>query len=241
MIANKNRSSKKPKEKITYNPYFNARRAWNVHQAGLLKSLHLWQLISISCLLIALAAVGGLISIGSQSKFIPLVFQQDAQGNTLSVTRADKVGEASLDDYRAAAAHFIESIRLVSADMELQRKAIFQVYSYLNQNDASVTKANEFYKGTPDSNPFERAAQEMVSIEIRSVLKESESSWQVDWVETVRNRDGSIKEKPYGMKALLTMYQATHLKGVSHESLLNNPHFIYIQDFNWSRQFGVHE
>ena len=37
----------------------------------------------------------------------------------------------------------------------------------------------------------------MVSIDIRSVLQESDETWQVDWIETVRNRDGSLKEKPH--------------------------------------------
>ena len=149
------------KKSITNNPYLNARRAWNVHTAGLMKSLHVWQLVGLGSLLIALAAVGGLIAIGSQSKFIPLVFQQDANGSTLSVTRADKVGEATIDDYRSAAAHFIENIRMVSLDVELQKKAVFQVYSYLNANDAALTKVQEFYSDKQQSNPFERAAHEI--------------------------------------------------------------------------------
>ncbi|MFO9352610.1 VirB8/TrbF family protein, partial [Legionella pneumophila serogroup 1] len=124
-------SQAKKKEALTDNPYLNAKRSWNVHTAGLMKSLQVWQLVGLGSLLITLAAVGGLISIGSQSKFIPLVFQQDANSNTLSVTRADRVGQPSIDDYRAAAAHFIENIRMVSADVELQKKAVFQVYSYL--------------------------------------------------------------------------------------------------------------
>jgi type IV secretion system protein VirB5 len=84
------------KLKLTNNPYLNAKRAWNTHTAGLMKSLQIWQLIGLSSLLVALAAVGGLIAIGSQSKFVPLVFQQDYSGNTLSVTRADRVGQASI-------------------------------------------------------------------------------------------------------------------------------------------------
>lgn len=92
-------SQKKKKETLTDNPYLNAKRSWNVHTAGLMKSLQVWQLVGLSCLLVTLAAVGGLISIGSQSKFIPLVFQQDASGNTLSVTRADRVGQPGIDDY----------------------------------------------------------------------------------------------------------------------------------------------
>jgi type IV secretory pathway TrbF-like protein len=213
-----------------HNPYLNAKRAWNHHTAGLMKSLQLWQLVGLASLLISLASVGGLIVIGSQSKFIPLVFQQDASGNTLSVTRADKVGDASLDDYRAAAAHFIENIRMVSIDVELQKKAVFQVYSYLNQNDAALAKVQEFY----NVNPFERAAHEIVSIEIRSVLQESNDTWQVDWIENVRNRDGSVKEKPYKMKAMLSLYQNNELNDASNESILKNPHLIYVRDFNWS-------
>ena len=227
-------SQKTKKEVLTDNPYLNAKRAWNVHTAGLMKSLQVWQLVGLGSLLITLAAVGGLISIGSQSKFIPLVFQQDANGNTLSVTRADRVGQPSIDDYRAAAAHFIENIRMVSADVELQKKAVFQVYSYLNQNDVALNKVQEFYNDKQRSNPFERAANEIVNIEIRSVLQESENTWQVDWVETVRNRDGTVKEKPSVMKAMVTMYQDNELNDISSESILKNPHLIYVRDFNWS-------
>lgn len=227
-------SLKKKKNDLTDNPYLNAQRAWNFHTAGLMKSLQIWQLVSLGSLLITLAAIGGLITIGSQSKFIPLVFQQDPSGNTLSVTRADHVGDASIDDYRAAAAHFIENIRMVSVDVALQKKAVFQVYSYLNQNDAALTKVQEFYSDKQHSNPFDRAAHEIVSIEIRSVLQESEDTWQVDWVETVRNRDGTLKEKPAQMKALVTMYQDGELNDASNESILKNPHLIYVRDFNWS-------
>lgn len=222
------------KLKLTNNPYLNAKRAWNTHTAGLMKSLQICQLVSLSSLLVALAAVGGLIAIGSQSKFIPLVFQQDYSGNTLSITRADKVGQASIDDYRTTAAHFIENLRMVSADSELQKKAVFQVYAYLNQNDAALTKVQEFYSDKQQSNPFERAAHELVSIEIRSVLQETEDTWQVDWIETIRNRDGTIKQKPALMKAIVTMYQENEVNDIGSDLILKNPHLIYIRDFNWS-------
>jgi type IV secretion system protein VirB5 len=224
----------KVKQGLVDNPYLNAKRAWNVHTAGLMKSLQVWQLVGLGSLLVTLAAVGGLISIGSQSKFIPLVFQQDASGNTLSVTRADRVAEASIDDYRSAAAHFIENIRMVSADVDLQKKAVFQVYAYLNPNDAALNKAQEFYNDKQHSNPFDRAAYEIVSVDIRSVLQESDNTWQVDWVETIRNRDGTLKEKPSVMKAMITMYRDNIFRDIASESILKNPHLIFVRDFNWS-------
>lgn len=223
-------------ESCNENPYLNARRAWNVHTAGLMKSLQLWQLVALSSLLITATAIGGLIIIGSQSKFVPLVFQQDSSGNTLSVTRADRVGLASIDDFRTSAARFIENLRMVSTDNELQKKAVFQVYSFLNQNDIALTKVSDFYSRQKDSNPFERSSHEVVSIQITSVLQESDSTWQVDWVETTRNLDGTAKATPVKMKALITLYQEKGIPDVSNDSILKNPHLIYVRDFNVSKE-----
>ncbi|HAT8721653.1 TPA: conjugal transfer protein TrbF, partial [Legionella pneumophila] len=75
---------------------------------------------------------------------------------------------------------------------------------------------------------------EIVSIDIRSVLQESNETWQVDWIETVRNRDGSLKEKPRMMKAMITLYQENEINDATSESILKNPHLIYVRDFNWS-------
>ncbi len=53
------------------NPYLAARRTWNDHVGGVVSQRQTWQVIGILSLLIALAGVGGVIHIGSQSKFIP--------------------------------------------------------------------------------------------------------------------------------------------------------------------------
>nr|WP_255466119.1 VirB8/TrbF family protein [Legionella sp. PC1000] len=42
---------------------------------------------------------------------------------------------------------------------------------------------------------------------MRSVLQQSKESWQVDWLETVRSRDGSQKTKPTLMRAIVSIYQ----------------------------------
>lgn len=218
------------------NPYLTARRAWNGHVAGMMSAVQIWQMIGVSCLLIGLASVGGMIYLGSQSKFIPLVFQQDTGGNTISVTRADRVPEAKIDDYRTTAAHFIENMRLVTADSDLQSKAIWQAYASLSANDAATMKANAYLNGKDAVTPFERAAHETVSIEVRSVLQQSKSSWQVDWMETVRHRDGSLKEPPYLMRAMVNLYQNEPTRDTTNMEALRNPHFIFVRDFNWSKQ-----
>lgn len=218
------------------NPWVNARRAWNSHTNGLMSALQIWQAIGIGSLLITTGAVGGLVYMGSQTKFIPLVFQQDQSGNTISMTRADRVPDAKLDDYRSSAAHFIETIRTVTVDSELQRKAILETYAFLSTNDPSLAKANDYLNGSKEANPFHRAITEMVSVDIQGVLQQSKESWQVDWIETCRNRDGSLKTKPVLMRAIVTLYQNQPTHDTSTIEALRNPHFIFVRDFNWSKQ-----
>jgi type IV secretory pathway TrbF-like protein len=218
------------------NPYLNAKRTWNGHIAGVMSAIQVWQLVGLTSLMISLASVGGLIYIGSQSKFIPLVFQQDSSGNTVSITRADKITPVKIDDYRTAVAQFIEHIRLVTADGDLQRKAVLQTYAFLNAQDPAALKANEYLNANKEVNPFNRAANETVSIEIRSVLQQSKESWQVDWVETIRSRDGSQKAKPTLMRAIVSIYQNEPTNETTDIEALRNPHFLYIRDFNWSKQ-----
>lgn len=225
----------KAENKGETNPWLNARNQWNGHVSGLMASVKMWQAIALASLFLALAAVGGVIHIGSQSKFIPLVFQQDASGNMLSITRADRMQEAQVDDYRTAALHFIENIRLVTADSELQRKAILKTYAFMQQGDAAITKANEFLNASEAVNPFARAVTELVHVEIQSVLLQTKDSWQVDWIETVRGRDGIAKEK-YAMRAILNLYQRDFADGFADMEALLNPHLIFVRDFSWSRQ-----
>ncbi|WP_240441544.1 VirB8/TrbF family protein, partial [Pseudomonas aeruginosa] len=62
--------------------------------------------IGVAGLLIGLAAVGGITYIGSQSKIIPMVYEQDRAGNYISLTRADRLSPAKIDDYRTAVWNF---------------------------------------------------------------------------------------------------------------------------------------
>ena len=78
-----------------------------------------------------------------------------------------------------------------------------RVYAVLATGDPATAKMNEWLNGTPESNPFKRADTEMVSVEIKSVMPQTDSTWQVDWVETVRDRKGVMKGGPSGCVLLL--------------------------------------
>lgn len=218
------------------NPFLSTRRTWNDHVGDQIASRKAWQMLGIGCLLIALAAVFGMIYIGSQSKFIPYVVEVDKLGQTIAVSQLDRAKGVDQRIIHAAMANFIQSARMVTPDVALQRKAIFGVYAMLSADDPAIAKMNEFLNGRPDANPFTRAEKETVSTEVVSVLAQTPDTWQVDWTETVRDRQGFVKIPPYRMRALITMYIAESGPDVSEDQIRNNPLGIYVSDFAWSKQ-----
>ena len=218
------------------NPYLSARRTWNDHMRGVQASRTMWQLLALLCLLIALAAVGGVIAIGRQSKFIPYVVQVNKLGEAVAVTRADIAGETDPRVVHASLASFINDLRMVTPDVALQRKAIFRAYAMLSNNDPATAKANQWFNGSEASIPFKRAETQTVNVEIISVIPQSPETWQVDWLEKIYDRQGHLAEQPFKMRALLRIYNKPTSPSTTEEQIRNNPLGIYIQDFSWSKQ-----
>ena len=218
------------------NPYLSARRSWNDHVGSVVVSRQLWQAVALLSLLIALASVGGMVYLGSQSRFVPYVVEVDKLGQAMAVAPAERAAPVDQRVVHAAVAAFISDLRTVTPDVALQRKAIFRVYAMLSSADAATAKSNEWLNGTEDSSPFKRAAKETVSTEIVSVIPQTPDTWQVDWVETVRDRQGVVKGQPYRMRALVTVYTVPATPQTTEEQVRNNPLGIYVRDFSWSKQ-----
>ena len=217
------------------NPYLTARRSWNDHIGSVVSSRQTWQVVGILSLLIALAGVGGIIHIGSQSKFIPYVIEVDKIGETLAagpVTASSNVDQRVI---HASVAEFITDARMVTPDVALQRKSVFRIYAKLSPNHPATAKMNEWLNGTAEASPFKRAEREMVNIEIKAVLPQTPHTWEVDWVETVRDRQGVMKGKPVKMRALINIYIAEATTRTTEEQIRRNPLGIYVRDFSWSR------
>lgn len=217
------------------NPYLTARRSWNDHVGGIVSSRQTWQVIGILSLLVALASVGGMIHIGSQSKFIPYVVEVDKSGQTVAIGPLQAASRADPRVIHASIAEFITDARTVTPDVALQRHAVFRVYAKLAPNDPATQKMNEWLNGSSGSNPFQRAETQMVDVEIKTVIPQTPDTWQVEWIETTRDRQGIPQAKPAIWRALVTVYLAEITPHVTDEELRKNPLSLYVRDYSWAR------
>jgi type IV secretion system protein VirB5 len=221
----------------TPHPYLNARRSWNSHVGSLIASRTLWQAVALISLLIAFAAVGGVVYIGSQSKFVPYVVEVNKLGEAMAVAPASQADKVDQRIVRAATAEFIVNARTVTPDIAMQRRAIFKIYALMKSGSAATRKMTAFLNGSADTNPFKRAEKQTVNVEVVSAIPQTSSTWQVDWVETQRTRKGEIMGKPYRMRALLNVGSNTMPPDVTDDQIRLNPMGIYISDYSWSKQF----
>ncbi len=218
------------------NPYLDARKKHNEYESSRNASLRLWKLFGLLGLLTGLAGVGGMIHIGSQSKFVPYVIEVDKLGQTLAVSVADKAAPADPRIVSSLLARAITLARMVTPDVVVQRNAIFELYASLDSSDPAALKMQEYLGSDSDTSPFKRAAKETVDVQITSVIPQSDETWQVDWMETVRARgDGSIISR-FRMRALVRIYVVPPTNRTSEEQIRKNPLGIFIRDFNWSKQ-----
>jgi type IV secretory pathway TrbF-like protein len=221
---------------VTPNPYLNARRTWNAHTGSVVSSRQMWQIAGLLCLLICLSAVGGMVYIGSQSKFIPYMVPVDRLAQAGSPLVLDRAAATDPRVIHATVAAFLSDARLVTPDIALQRKAVFRLYAHMASSDPAATKMNEWLNGSPTSSPFKRAENETVNTEILSVIAQTPDSWQVDWSEIARDRTGAVKSGPTRMRALVTVYVVPPNSQITEEQIRDNPLQIFVRDFNWSKQ-----
>ncbi|URL60462.1 conjugal transfer protein TrbF [Luteibacter flocculans] len=218
-------------------PYLNARRSWNSHVGSLIASRTLWQATALISLLLALAAVGGVIYIGSQSKFVPYVVEVNKLGEAMAVSPAAKASKVDQRIVRASVAEFIVNARTVTPDVAMQRRAIFKVYALMTAGSAATGKMTAYLNGSPETTPFKRAEKQTVNVEIVSAIPQTAATWQVDWIETQRTRKGELIGKPYRMRALLNIASQPLPPDVTEDQIRLNPLGIYVSDYSWSKQF----
>ena len=61
----------------------------------------------------------------------------------------------------------------------------------------------------------------------------SATSWQVDWQETTRDRDGGLAGKPVHMRAVLETYILPPNTNAREIDIQRNPLGIFVHDYNW--------
>lgn len=198
-------------------------------------SWKLWQVLAVGGLVAVTLIVLAMYFIqDSRSRYVPFVMAVDDHGVAITSGIARPIERVSDKIVVAELSQFIMDVRTVSMDASLMTQNIYRAYDHVEQSSAAFGFLNEYFAG---AKPFERAAEETVTIEVKSVLKLSEGTYQVDWIESARERkSGKRTRAAEGWRAIIT-YRQGGLKSEIGE-VIRNPAGVYVSDISWQKVGG---
>lgn len=208
-------------------PYLDAREEYLERYGDHIKAAKTWRWFGLISGATAMLAVGGLVVVAGQSKVVPYVVQVDRLSTVLPVGPADQASKPDAAIIRATLGQWVSNVRTVYVDAAATRRNILAAYAMLEQSGSGFQTVNDFMK---QNDPFKRAQNESVSVEVQSVLPVGGDTWRIEWSEIRRGRDGTI----LGTQQWSGVVTTKIVPPTDEAKILTNPLGVYINAVSWS-------
>ncbi|MGV7120453.1 conjugal transfer protein TrbF [Sphingopyxis sp. 550A] len=207
-------------------PYQRAGQLWDERIGSARVQARNWRLIAFGCLGLTAALSGGLLWQSLQSRVVPYVVEVDRLGEARAVEPAEKNYQPTDPQVAWFLSRFIIDVRGRSLDPVLMRADWLSAYDFTTRRGALFLGE---YARTAD--PFAQVGERTVSVQVTSVVRASDKSFQVKWVETAYERGSQTGASHW--TAILTVVMAPPS---SADTLRKNPLGVYIDAIDWSRE-----
>lgn len=208
-------------------PYQRAGQLWDERIGSARVQARNWRYMAFGGLLLSSAMSAALIWQSLQSRVTPYVVEVDQLGQARAVSRVDTEYTPTDPQIAWHLAEFIRNVRTVSLDPVLMRRDWLSAYDFVTQQGGQFL--GDYARSAA---PFSQIGERTVSVQVTSVVRASDQSFQVKWIETAFER---------GAKAGTTRWTAilavTTRTARSADELRRNPLGIYIDAIDWSREF----
>lgn len=209
-------------------PYQRAAQAWDERIGSARVQARNWRLMALGELALVAGLSAALVFQSARGTVTPWVVQVDRLGQAQAV-------EPAVADYRPTdpqiawhLARFVENVRSIPADPIVLRQNWLKAYDFTTDRGAAAL--NDFARA---NDPFARVGREQVAVEISSVIRASENSFRVAWIER-RYQEGQLAATER-WTAILTVVLQTPRDA---ERLRKNPLGVYVHALNWSKELG---
>jgi type IV secretion system protein VirB5 len=207
-------------------PYQRAAQVWDDRIGASRIQARNWRLMSFGSLGLAILLAGALAWQSMQSRVTPYVVQVDKFGAVQAVGPATQNYVPTDAEIAWYLARFITDVRALSLDPVVVRKSWLEAYDYATDHGAVFL--NQYAQA---NDPFKAVGERTVSVQVTSVVRVSDNSFQVKWTEQTFDHDTLAKtERWTAILSIVTKQPATA------ETLKKNPLGLYVNGLNWSRE-----
>jgi type IV secretory pathway TrbF-like protein len=211
---------------VAVTPYQQAHQLWDERIGSARVQAKNWRLMAFGALTLALLVTVGLLWHLRRSTITPYIVEIDSRGQARAVGPATQQYNPTDAQIAHHLARFIVNVRSLPLDPIVLRNNWLDAYEYASGRAAGML--NEHARA---SNPFASVGKKSVAAEVTSVIRASESSFQVRWI-----------ERSYVNGALASAERWTAILSIAMraprdaEKLRANPLGIYITGLDWSRE-----
>ena len=207
-------------------PYQRAGQLWDERIGSARVQARNWRLMAFGSLILSGSLAGGVIWQSTQSRVTPYVVEVDRLGESRAVTEAEAAYHPTDPQIAWHLAKFIRDIRQISLDPVLMRGDWLSAYDFTTQRGSQFL--GDYARSAA---PFAHVGEKTVSVQVTSVIRASDRSFQVKWSETAYDRGSQAGTSHW--TAILTVV----LKPPATADVLRkNPLGLYVDAIDWSRE-----
>lgn len=207
-------------------PYQRAGQLWDERIGSARVQARNWRLIAFGCLTLSGGLAIGNVWQSMQSRVTPYVVEVDRLGEARSVAPAVQGYKPTDGQIAWHLGRFIADVRAVSTDPVLVKKAWLDAYDFTT--DRAALFLNDHARA---NDPFAAIGERSVSVQVTSVVRASDRSFQVKWVEQTYERGSLARTERW--TAMLTVAIRPPKTA---EALRKNPLGLFVDAIDWSRE-----
>ena len=217
------RYSKTP-EPVT--PYQKAAQVWDERIGSARVQARNWRVMAFGSLLLSGGLSAALVWQSTQGTITPYVVEVDRLGAAQAVTPATADFRPTDPQIAYHLSRFIENVRQIPADPIVLRQNWLHAYDFTT--DKGALALNDYARV---NDPFAKVGDTQISVEVSSVIRASESSFRIAWIER-RYANGQLAATERWTAILTIVLQQPR----DAERLRKNPLGIFVNAINWSRE-----
>lgn len=212
-------------------PYQAAAQVWDQRIGSARAQARNWRLMAFGCLSLALLMAGGLVWRSAQSIVTPYVVEVASGGQVRAVGEAATPYKPTDAQIAYHLARFLTDVRSLPLDPIVVRQNWLEAYDYAT--DKAAATLNDHARS---NDPFSRVGQSSVAVEVTSVVRVSDASFQVRWIE-----HAYVNGSPAATERWTAVLSVVLQPPRTEERLRKNPLGIYVTGLSWSRELDATE
>lgn len=210
-------------------PYQRAGQVWDERIGSARVQARNWRLMAFGGLALSAGLATGLLWQSMQSRVTPYVVEVDRLGEARSVAPATTEFQPTDPQIAWHLGRLITNVRSISLDAVLMRENWLSAYDFVTERGGRFIGDH-----ARASDPFGQVGTRTISVQVTSVVRASDRSFQVKWTETAYERGALVGTTRW--TAILTVLIRPPATA---ETLRKNPLGLYVDAIDWSRELDV--